>query len=316
MVHSTKSLGDVVSDGKSNKDLIDYKISKGKAAMVSILALCTEITFGIHYICTGVLLYKCVFIPSLLFNSEVWTRLTKTDMNRLQVLQLKALKRVTHMPNSTSNCFIFLELGVLPMKHEISKRKLMFLFHIHTLNDDDPVKEIHKQQQLLPYERNWSNEVKELIDEYKIAVDDIQNISKYVWKNRVTSAICEKAHRELQSECTSMTKTKLLKYTTFGIQNYLSKLPAYLATLLLRIRSKTLSCKANHPSSFPQDQKCRLCRQADETQEHIINCYAVHQDDEWLPLHEYMRPDPCVDEVKLEEVYRRYTLFLDLVNEV
>ena len=155
-VKSTKCLGDLVSGDRSNKVLIDYKVSKGKAALVSILAMANETTFGIHYVSLGLLLYNSMFLPSLLFNSDVWTRLSTTDINKLQLIQLKALKRITHMPNSTPNCFMYLELGVLPIRHEINKGKLMFLFHIHTLNNSDPVKKIYHQEKNFPYEKNWT----------------------------------------------------------------------------------------------------------------------------------------------------------------
>ena len=82
---STKCLGDLVSGDKSNKVLIDYKVSKGKAALVSILAMANETTFGIHYVSLGLLLYNSMFLPSLLFNADVWTRLSTTDINKLQL---------------------------------------------------------------------------------------------------------------------------------------------------------------------------------------------------------------------------------------
>lgn len=316
-VGSTKCLGDVVTNSRSNKEMINHKLSKGKAAMVSILAMCTEVAFGTHYISTGLLLYRSVFIPSLLFNSDVWPKLTKTETNQLQTLQLKTLKRIVHAPNSTSNSFIFLELGILPIKFEIIKRKLMFLHHIQTLRENDPVKLVYKQQQQLPFENNWCKEVQEMIEEFGISVTDLDSISRNIWKNRVNAAILQKAHRDLYAESSARTKTKLLKYETLCTQEYIKKLPAYLATFLLKIRSKTLPCKINHSSSQSRgDSTCRLCKQAEESQEHTINCMLVSGDDEWLTLHEYMTPQRRVDEVRLRKVFARFKKFVDLVDDL
>ena len=314
-VKSTKCLGDMVSSEKSNRVLIDYKLNKGKAAMVSILAMCDEMTFGIHYVSTGLLLYRSVFIPSLLFNCDVWTRLSNTDLNRLQLLQLKVLKRVTHLPNSTSNPFIFLELGILPIKHEINKRKLMFLYHINTLSDADPVKKIHIQQKNLPFEQNWTNEVNTAMKLYNINADDISTISRNVWKNRITSRIHQIAFVELQSRLSSMTKTKHLEYASLNQQEYVTEIPAYLATLVMKIRSKTLACRTNHTSSG-MDRCCRLCHHAEENQEHTINCYSINGDDAWITLDEYTNPNGKLDLTKLEEIHCRHKRFLEMVDEM
>ena len=112
-----------------------------------------------------------------------------------------------------------------------------------------------------------------------------------------------------------MSKTKDLEYNTFGIQKYVTKLPAYLATLLLKIRSHSLPCKVNQSSSSSQaDIRCRLCHQAEENQEHIVNCYEVNKDDEWLTLNEYASPQLCVDEVRLKKIYTRYIRFHDMAD--
>lgn len=317
-VKSTKCLGDMVSDERSNKILIEFKTSKGKAALVSLLALCNETTFGIHYISLGLLLYNSMFMLSLLFNSEVWTRLSKTDINNLQLIQLKTLKRVTHMPNSTTNCFMFLELGILPVIYEIHKRKLMFLYHIQSLAEHDPVKKVYYQQKKLPFERNWTTEVDEIISKYNIRVDDITEISRNVWRNRVLSEILPKAFEDLQLENSAKSKTKHLNYESLRPQNYVSKLPGYLATFLMKIRSRTLTCRTNHCSSSSSDDKqCRLCHQAEENQEHVVNCYAVNKDDEWLTLNEYYSTvNGNIDQTKLKIILDRYNNFTRMVDEL
>ena len=185
----------------------------------------------------------------------------------------------------------------------------MFLYHIHTLREDDPVKNVHYQQKLFPFEENWTNEVERLINKYDIAIEDMTIISKNVWKNRVNSRIISSALCELQSECTKMAKTKSLVYDSFKSQKYLSALPSYLATFLLKIRSRTLPCKVNQSSSFQANSHCRLCHQAVENQEHIVNCFEINKDDEWLTLNEYTSPMLHVDRSRLEKIYDRFTRF-------
>ena len=214
--------------------------------MVSILALCNETSFGAHYVSTGILLYKTVFLFAMLFNSESWTRLTQTDIKHLQTLQLKTLKRITHVGDNAPNSFMFLELGIIPITHELHRRKLTYLYHIANLNTDNPVNKVYTQQDtFLPQEKNWTNEVKELIQIYNLQNIDPTKVSESAWKSTVTSAVKSKAFNDLVSKSSQLKKTTTLQYERLQTQAYIKTLPAYITTLLLRIRSNTVPCKAN-----------------------------------------------------------------------
>ena len=77
-----------------------------------------------------------------------------------------------HVPYSTPNAGLLLELGILPIKDVINIRKLTFLHHMLTLSCDDPVLKLYKQQKKLIYENNWANEVSWLRKHYEIKESD------------------------------------------------------------------------------------------------------------------------------------------------
>ena len=133
----------------SNNCMIDERTKKARTATISIMSLCSDVTLGYHRVKVLIMLYVAIFIAAVLFNSQVWSNITITQETKLQTAQLKFLKRTIHAPNSTSNAFTFLEFGVLPIRYEIHKRKLMFYHHIY----------IHCQQltQFSRYTHNNSN---------------------------------------------------------------------------------------------------------------------------------------------------------------
>ena len=97
--------------------------------MVSIEAIMNELQLGTHTVSVYLLLYRSLFLSTMLFNSQSWTNLSKKDINDLQVCQLRMLKKILGGARSTSNSFTFLELGVLPISYEIHKRQISFLHH-------------------------------------------------------------------------------------------------------------------------------------------------------------------------------------------
>ena len=174
------------------------------------MALCSDVTLGIHAVETLLMLYRCLFVQVVLFNAQAWSNLTKTDIKGLQTVQLKFLKRIFHAPSSTSNPLTFLETGILPIQYEIQLRQLSYLHHILTLEDDDPVKQSYQQQLLYPMAPNWANEVMDIRKKYSIIESDseIANLSKDRWKHiakdKVNPIALENLNQEINNAWSQM----------------------------------------------------------------------------------------------------------------
>ena len=268
-------LGDIFNDKGNNDGLVSDRIRRGTVAMISISALMSEVNVGIYRISTFLLLYHALFLATTLFNSQTWSNLRKQDIKALTTMQLKFLKRIVGVCSSTSNSFIFLELGVLPIEHEIGKRQIMFLHRILQLDPEDPVnimfwnlKSFHESG-----ESNWWSEVVVKMEKYKLVCDlnEIKSVSKAVFASRVKKAINETAFLELTENCKSLKKTADLHYNTFGTQQYLLKLFPEQAKTVFKWRSKTLDLKTHLTYKY-NDSLCRRCESMEETVEHIMNC--------------------------------------------
>ena len=266
------------------------------------------ITLEQHYY-----LYKTVFLAAVLFNSQSWTNISKMEFNKLRIIQLKFLNRVMKVPKSTPNAFTYMELGVIPIKHEIQKRQLMFLHHILSLPNTDPVSRLYNQQKSFPYEKNWANTSQTLLEIYSLQECNIPEISKHQWKQMITSAVTSDAFNELSKECESKTKTQKLTYETLSAQKYLFLCPTDIASLIFKIRSRTLNCRDNQHSANP-DTTCRLCGSEIEDQTHIINCTKVRCDGEIISLKEYDKPNFEINLDLLQTIRSRYQNFLQQVK--
>ena len=146
-----------------------------------------------------------------MFHSRAWSRLTKSDLNKLQVVQIKFLKRMMETALSTPNVCIFLELGILPITNEIHIRKLTFLHHILNCEEADPVYMMYSNQNSLPFEKNWANETLALRELYNICLTDdaIKVLSKKEWKNTVKEKIYNTTFQQLKTIAASKSKSKL-----------------------------------------------------------------------------------------------------------
>ena len=268
-------LGDVFNMLGNNDGLIADRIKRGTKAMITIMSLMAETEVGIHHVPIMLLLYRSLFLSTMLFNSQTWSNLRKKDINSLRTLQLKFLKRILGVGSSTANAFTYLELGVLPIDYEIEKRQLMFLHKILQLDHTDPVFKLFGEQRRFSEagEKNWWTGVKQSLIKHDLPsdFDIIRSMSRDAFSNVVKNAITKTALNNLQAECSGLKKTANLKYSTLKLQDYLSVLYPSEAKLIFKWRSETLDIKSHLTYKY-DDLNCRGCTVETEEPSHILNC--------------------------------------------
>ena len=219
---TVKYLGDFINDKGTNADLVEDRVKKGDGCAVNIFSIVQEVTFGCYTLEATLLLYNSVFLATMLYNSQSWSRLTNKDMSMLKGCQLSFLKRILHAPKSAPTAIVIGELGVLPLEFEIQSRKLMFLQHILKLDQTDPVKQVYYEQLTNSFEPNWANEVESIKRSMDLMIDDesIKEMSKSAWKERVSKAIKEGARKEVNKMNDRLKRVKR-QYSELKTKDYL-----------------------------------------------------------------------------------------------
>ena len=118
---------------------------------------------------------------------------------------------------------MYLEMSLSKVRHIIRGRRLMFLHYILGRSESDLV-QVYEAQKANPTKGDWYEVIKEDLsvtglDKYD--EEQIRKFSKDQWKNIVNTAIDNEAFQSLLSEAKEKTKTKELKYTKLGLQEYL-----------------------------------------------------------------------------------------------
>ena len=83
-----KYLGDIISTNGRNIKNIKARIGKGIGIMKNILNLLDGIPFGKFYFEVAIILRNCLFVSSVLFNSEVWYNLTIAELDLLETVDV------------------------------------------------------------------------------------------------------------------------------------------------------------------------------------------------------------------------------------
>ena len=215
-VNKAVYLGDVYNSRGNNWDLVESRVNKGQCCLVKSMSLCADTTLGVHSIQTLLLLYRSLFEQVVLNNSQSWTNIIEKQMEALQTIQLRYIKRIFYSPSSTPNALSYLETGILPIEDMVNIKRLTFLHHILSQDENDPVKISYCEQMKFEFERNWGNEVKEIRDKYQLSYSDreIASMNKPKWSNIVKAKVKSFSLKSLKKEAAK------LKHVNVDIDTY------------------------------------------------------------------------------------------------
>ena len=110
-VEEEKYLGDIISkDGKNIKNF-KVRVNKGTGIVNKIMTMLDGIPFGQFYFEVALILRNSLLVSSMLCNSEAWYNITNTELNLLETIDLRLLRKIMHLSPLQKRCFIW-NLGV------------------------------------------------------------------------------------------------------------------------------------------------------------------------------------------------------------
>ena len=282
-VNSDKYLGDVISSDCKNNMNIDKKVAKGMGIVAQIMALLSEVSLGSHYHEIDLILRESLFINGIFTNLEVSYGLTKQQIERMEEVDKILLRKILKAHSKTPIESLFLETGTLPLSYIIKYRRLMYLHHILTRNQNSLIFETFNAQDKFPAKDDWVLTIKDDLKYFDInlSYEQIRKLSKYSFKKYLKKIIKAKVLKDLNEVKKEHTKMKNLTYVKLQTQPYLLSNNFFpeTANFLFRARTRMLDVKNNFKNSFDDDiHLCPICESDEDTQEHLIKCEMMNNE--------------------------------------
>ena len=218
-----KYLGYIIDkDGKNIKN-IKARVDKGKGIVTRIKMMFEGIPFGKYYFEVACILRNTLLVSSLLCNSEAWYNLTNSEVKLLEAVDLMLLRKILNAPKSTPKEILYLELGCIPLKFIIQKRRLSFLHYILQEDPNSLVYRFFEFQSKNNNQKDWTKTVTEdLIKlDLKLNYEEITNMKKSKFKNLVKNQVEVKALIFLNQLKSEHSKVRKLDYKMIKMRKYL-----------------------------------------------------------------------------------------------
>ena len=129
-----KYLGMVINKLGNLKDHILELNRKCKVINREINAIGVKHQVGKEEIRVKLKLYETCLMPALLYGLEAWGKIDKDELNEIEKIQGKALKRIFNLPISISYIALIMETAIWPANQRI-QYSIMMLYH-NIMNSD------------------------------------------------------------------------------------------------------------------------------------------------------------------------------------
>ena len=214
-------------------------------------------------------IYETIVVPTIFSNIETWGVIKEEEMEELEKIQGKIIRRMTGQMSTTPYWGIIAETGIWPVRHRIEYKKIMLYHNIITSEDKRLVKEIIEDQLKKPYKGCWGESLKNICEKYDIDIERIALYTKQSIKKEIKGKINKEIEERIEEKKLEMTK---LRFTDGkGRKKYLESLKTREAVLILKARLNMLELKCNYKSKH-KDMACQLCGVENETTEHLFLC--------------------------------------------
>ena len=275
-----KYLGDVIMRNGGNKKNIEDRENKVMASTRKIIASCGNEMFRKIQLKALLKMHNARTMAILLTNCETWV-LNKGEREKLEKIELWALKKILDVPKTTPTPAIWYLTGTLTTSILIDKRQLLYL---KTLLDK-PEQDWYKKM-LYCLEKDdigWPNQINRRLEEYELDYtwEQIRNMKYASWKRIVTLATEKKNKNKLIDMCYGekgeKRKTKNIieilndkNYVRSPRMNVLCK-SRYRSRVQIMSMFGMLDC-ANNYKYGNKGELCSMCNTTDDENHRINFC--------------------------------------------
>ena len=268
-----KYLGDVISANGSHARNIQQRCNRGLGIITEIMSILDSTYFGKYYFETAIILRESLFLSSLLLNSEAWVGYSDKDIRELEKCDEFLLSKILGCDKNTSNTYKYLELGVVPLRFVIMKRKLGFLQYLLKQNKDSMIYKVLEATIADSKKNDFVYTCLKYLNVLKIEmnIEEIENVSKYKFKKLLNEKIQKAAFLYLNEQKQIQKNIKDIYYEDFKMQDYFSGRSVEVSRTIFRARGKCLQIKMQQKWRF-KDTLCVGCKVREETGEEILEC--------------------------------------------
>ena len=270
-----KYLGDFVSN--LWKNLYDKRWEKAQGYAATCQAMCIEISLGHQLYAMAKLFHRSIFTNGTLVNMETWPNCSVERIESFERIEQTFFRKMLNAHSKTPIEAIYLELGVIPLRFQLMKRRILYLREIMDRSDDELTKQVVLAQQEDCGHGDFYAQVKRDMNEFSISNEEIgfsEEKLREILKTKAEN--CAFAYLIKKAQTHTKVQDQIYKNCD-GMAHYFDpRFTADLSNLIFKFRTRTYLVKNNFRNNYRNTNiQCPLCDLHEDTQAHLFECEKV-----------------------------------------
>ena len=271
-----KYLGDYAANGLDT--LYKKRCEKAQGYSVTCQAMSTEMSLGYHQYSIAKLLHMSIFINGSLVNMETWPKCNSKRVEEFEKVEQTYLRKILDAHSKTPIESLYLELGIIPLRFQLMKRRILYFKNILERETTELTKQIILAQKEDICKGDFYEQVAENLKELSISIQEVENNSTLKLKEIVNKKAQSAAFNFLIHKAKHHTKVNESIYKNCeGMRHYNDpRFSPILTNLLFKFRTRTYLVKNNFRNNYANtNTMCPLCDKYEDTQQHVLQCQKV-----------------------------------------
>ena len=126
-----------MNEDGSIDDTVKARKDKSIGRISQISSILGSISLGMYYLDISMVLRDSMLLNGILTNSEVWYNVTEEHLTLLESADNDLMRLIFNAHSKTAIEIFFLETAKIPIRFIISKRRLMYYWHIMRQKEDE-----------------------------------------------------------------------------------------------------------------------------------------------------------------------------------
>ena len=215
--------------------------------------------------------YKTCLMSALLYGLETWRKIDKDEMNEIEKIQKRVLKRIFKLSISTSYIGSILETGTWPANQRIQYSTMMLYHNIMNSGHKRITRKILAEETISNYKNTMISKVQQIAQGIGVKLKNVENISKSKCKKQVEGKIGKPIEERTKQEMTNKTKASTIIEDKWERKKYLQECDRETIKHVIKIRLHMWQVSCNYKRDNT-DTKCSLCKKLEDTVKHVLEC--------------------------------------------
>ena len=257
----------------NNKGNADTHLENRESETISMMAelglSIYENNMGRIYLISLLILYEKRFVPKMLYGLS-GIPLNQSQWEKLGTIDRRVLRNFLNLPSSTPKVSLYNEMGIIPIKYMLWRRKLSMWWRLNREESNVLMKQCINIQ--ITHNLPWILELNKIACKLNLDLEDAKKMTKKEWKKLVKEKALNVAKEEVDYEIKNLVgyNTNIDDEIVIGKKKRYITLNQKKAKIWFRMRAGIIDPTPRQPYHPNSKWKCKFCSANDQSTEHYI----------------------------------------------